>query len=215
MTKTVKGVPRGAKDRREAGGGQAEQAAASEEPQLGAGGPQAQAAGGEGTEPGDAGAEGAPGAVHDAAPRPGRTWQHGFYRKHFTPEEVSLIAEFLLDPTLDDELWMQRVVNRRLLAYLSGGEDIGVEQMVKVAAAMAAGTGRVARLLRDRQALSGDAARAMVDAMAGALAELAAELGRDLLGDGADGHTLRGAGSQADDGEPADADQAGAGEDAP
>jgi hypothetical protein len=50
---------------------------------------------------------------------------------------------------------------------------------------LATGTGRVARLLRDRQALSGDAVRAIVDAVTATLADMTAELGKDLLGNGA------------------------------
>jgi hypothetical protein len=111
---------------------------------------------------------------------------HGFYSGQFTTEEMALISSFLLDPTLEDEIWMQRVVNRRLLAYLNGDAlqdeppEVAVRSMVRVAEALALGTGRVARLLRDRQALTGDTAKILLDAITTALTELADELGREL-----------------------------------
>lgn len=108
--------------------------------------------------------------------------EHGFYSDQFTAEELALIASLVQDPTLDDEIWMQRVLNRRLLAYVSGqeGDQIPLETIVKVAEALAAGTGRVARLLRDKRALSGKAADGIAGAIAAALDELSTELGVDL-----------------------------------
>jgi hypothetical protein len=121
-----------------------------------------------------------------AQPTPGNRRTHGFYSQFFTPEELSLITSCLENPTLDDELWMQRVVNRRLLTYISGKDTHGgapaldAGSMARVAMAMAVGTGRVARLLRDRQVLSGDLAKQMLEAIMAAMADLTTELGRDL-----------------------------------
>jgi hypothetical protein len=110
--------------------------------------------------------------------------KHGFYSDQFTPEELALIAAFVQDPTVDDEIWMQRVLNRRLLQYMSAAEaqdePLALETLVKVAEALAQGTGRVARLLRDRRALSGEAADGLVNAIAAALDEFATELGIEL-----------------------------------
>ncbi|MCC6192203.1 MAG: hypothetical protein IT318_24495 [Anaerolineales bacterium] len=125
----------------------------------------------------------APAAPPPAYDRPANARTHGFYATHFTPEELALLAEFVSDPTLDDEIWMQRVVNRRLLAHVSntdGAEPIALETLVKVAEALAAGTGRVARLLRDKRALSGEAADGIAGAIAAALDELSSELGVEL-----------------------------------
>jgi hypothetical protein len=191
MAKMLKGTLRSEKKKRQAkGSGQAGQAGGNDaqRERAAACAPEAAGSGQEATaQRAEAGAAGEAAQVKDQGPQPGRARKHGFYSRHFTAEELSLIAEFLLDPTLDDELWMQRVVNRRLLAYLDGGQEIGVEMMVRVAGMLATGTGRVARLLRDRQALSGDAARAIVDAVTAALADMTAELGKNLLGDGAAG----------------------------
>lgn len=127
---------------------------------------------------------GAPSAPPPAYDRPANSRTHGFYSAHFTPDELALIAEFVSDPTLDDEIWMQRVLNRRLLAHVSdndgGAQAVPLETLVKVAEALAAGTGRVARLLRDKRALSGEAADGIAGAIAAALDELSTELGVEL-----------------------------------
>jgi hypothetical protein len=86
---------------------------------------------------------------------------------------------------LDDEIALQRQVNERLLSLWDSlgrsatGEDDGALQ-VKVAAALTAGTGRVAHLLRDQRALSGQAAEGLTAALAQALDELSTELGVGL-----------------------------------
>jgi hypothetical protein len=107
----------------------------------------------------------------------------GFYSDTFTPEELALVAAFVTDPTLDDEIWMQRVLNRRLMKHT--GEQLGKPQikislLVKVAEALAIGTGRVARLLRDKRMLSGEANNSLAEAIATALDELTGELGEKL-----------------------------------
>jgi hypothetical protein len=93
------------------------------------------------------------------------------------------MAAFVSDPTLDDEIWLQRVLNHRLFHYLDESEPgvtLEVETLVKVAAALGAGTTRVARLLRDRRALSGQSADGIAGAIAAALDELTTELGIHL-----------------------------------
>ena len=93
--------------------------------------------------------------------RPARD-DRGFYADQFNASELALMAAAASDPVLDDEVWAMRVLNRRLLAHVTEleaeGGDLPIESLVKVADALTAGTGRVARLLRDRQALSGQAA---------------------------------------------------------
>ena len=85
---------------------------------------------------------------------------------------------------LDAEIAMQRQVNERLLAmwdsleHAANPEDDSAPALqVKVAAALTAGTGRVARLLRDQRALTGQAADGLTAAIARALDELSTELG--------------------------------------
>jgi hypothetical protein len=106
-----------------------------------------------------------------------------FYGGGFTTDELALVAAFVSDPTLDDELWLQRVANRRLFQRASEtpGQDVPeLDVLIKVAEALATGTGRVARLLRDKRALSGEAADGIAGALAQALDELASELGLEL-----------------------------------
>lgn len=85
---------------------------------------------------------------------------------------------------LDAEIALQRQVNQRLLAMwdsldqAAGPEEAETPALqVKVAAALTAGTGRVARLLRDQRALTGQAADGLTAAIARALDELSTELG--------------------------------------
>jgi hypothetical protein len=116
---------------------------------------------------------------NSTGPAAGKT----FYGDTFTPEELALMAAFVSDPTLDDELWMQRVLNHRLFRFTGDApsdESISLQLLVKVAEALARGTGRVARLLRDKRALSGEAADGIAGAIAAALDELTSELGIDL-----------------------------------
>lgn len=85
-------------------------------------------------------------------------------------------------PSLDKEIALQRQVNERLLALWDGLEhDQEADEtrglQVKVATALTAGTGRVARLLRDQRALSGEAAEGLTEAIAQALDELSTEVG--------------------------------------
>ncbi len=101
----------------------------------------------------------------------------GFYSDYFTAEEVGLVAEFVSDLSVDDEIWLQRVINRRLLEQ-SQVDD--VELLIRVVRALGVGTGRVARLLRDKRALSGEAADGIAGAIAQALDELGSELGLEL-----------------------------------
>lgn len=107
----------------------------------------------------------------------------GFYSDHFTEAELTRIAALTTDPTLDDEIWMQRVLNHRLLAYAAqpkDGAQLNVQQLIQVVETLAIGTGRVARLLRDKRALSGEAADGLTGAIAQALDELGTELGLEL-----------------------------------
>ena len=106
-----------------------------------------------------------------------------FYGGQFSTEELALVAAFVSEPSLDDELWLQRVVNHRLFHYLDdsqAGEPIEIGTLVRLAAALGAGAVRVARLLRDRQALSGGGAASLQSALTRVLDELTNELGTKL-----------------------------------
>ncbi len=81
---------------------------------------------------------------------------------------------------LAGEIELQRQVNERLLALWNAlehdTEPDGALQ-VKVAAALTTGLGRVARLLRDQRALTGQAGDGLTGAVAQALDELVSQLG--------------------------------------
>lgn len=102
----------------------------------------------------------------------------GFYQHHYDEDEVRLIFQFCADPTLDDEIIMQRVANNRLLSDMSQVTDH--ETRIHAFEVLSTGIGRVARLLRDKRALSGEAADGITDAISAALDELSTELGITL-----------------------------------
>ena len=106
-----------------------------------------------------------------------------FYGGQFSTEELALVAAFVSEPSLNDELWLQRVVNHRLFHFLDdtqANQPVELSTLVKLAAALGAGAVRVARLLRDRQKLSGNSAEGMEAALARVLDELSKELGTPL-----------------------------------
>lgn len=106
-----------------------------------------------------------------------------FYSEAFTADELALVAAFVAEPSPDDEIWMLRVLNRRLFRYLNEAErdePLALATLVKVAGALGAGAVRVARLLRERQALSGSGADSLKDVMTHVLDELSKELGTPL-----------------------------------
>jgi len=106
-----------------------------------------------------------------------------FYSGQFTAEELALVAAFVAEPALDDELWLQRVLNHRLLHYLDesqANEPLELGTLVKLAGALGTGVLRVARLLRDRQALSSHSAEGIQSALTRVLDELSKELGTAL-----------------------------------
>lgn len=82
-----------------------------------------------------------------------------FYGTHFSDRESELLAAFLPDVSLDDEIQMVRVVNDRLLARLS--ED-GLENslLLKLSDTLLRGVDRVVKLLQARSVLSSEAALA-------------------------------------------------------
>lgn len=111
--------------------------------------------------------------------QPGNTnrLSHGFYSDQFSRDELARIAAYADDPTVDDEIWMQRVLNRRLLQYASRIDPDDAGTWIKIVEAMAVGTGRVARLLRARRDLSGEPNDALARVINQSLDELSDELG--------------------------------------
>jgi hypothetical protein len=105
---------------------------------------------------------------------------HGFYSSALLPEELADLVACADDITLDDEIATTRVTLRRILALLSADGRLTAEDYARLATLALAGARTVARLLRDKRALSGDAADGLIGAVATALDELGTELGIDL-----------------------------------
>jgi hypothetical protein len=109
--------------------------------------------------------------------------RHGFYGDLFTEPELALVAAFM-DPSLNDEISMQRVLNRRLMAHANLKDESGAgpttDLLIKLVEALAIGTGRVASLLRDRRMLSSSATKQLTDAVATVLEEMGKASGQKL-----------------------------------
>ncbi len=110
--------------------------------------------------------------------------QLGFYAASLKPDELADLLTYADDLTLDDEIACARVVLRRLLALLR--EEPNTEHpvtntdhyMLFSLSLQAART--IGHLLRDKRALSGQAADAISGAIAQALDELGSEWGIEL-----------------------------------
>jgi hypothetical protein len=98
----------------------------------------------------------------------------GFYSRIFSEDELLDVARLAAagDVSLDEEIGMLRVCMRRLLEA-----DIDPAKTLQL---LSRGAGQLARLMRAKRALSGDAADGLADAFAKALDELSTELGIDL-----------------------------------
>jgi len=109
---------------------------------------------------------------------------HGFYGRILENGELADLVKFSEDLSLDDEIGLVRVTLRRVMARfkLSNLErdDVANEEMVKMAGLVMAGARTIARLLRDKRALSGKAADGISGAIAQALDEMGTEYGLPL-----------------------------------
>lgn len=104
---------------------------------------------------------------------------HGFYDTELTDQELADLVIHAANSTLDDEIALARVALRRLMNYLDKKRELPPNEMAAIAPHVFGGARSVARLLRDRRALSGDAADGLLGAIATALDELGSEWGRD------------------------------------
>lgn len=95
----------------------------------------------------------------------------GFYSGALTDEELADLAVLGDGATLSDEIGAVRVVMRRVLTTT----EASVEPAV--AACLFDGARTVARLLRDRKAISGEAADALCSAIDQAIQEFVTEAG--------------------------------------
>lgn len=97
-----------------------------------------------------------PGGIKGAGAPPGNrnAETHGMYSTILREDEFELIPLSLADD-LDDELFMARVFTRRVATRAT--EDIDTDQLLTYYNALLRGAGRIANLLRQRQALSPEA----------------------------------------------------------
>ncbi|NLE77149.1 MAG: hypothetical protein GX605_10430 [Chloroflexi bacterium] len=95
----------------------------------------------------------------------------GLYAAAFSPAELARLTPLLERLSLDDEIWMVRMINDRLLRRLTDG-PVDDDLLLRLARLLYSGSGQVARLLRDRRAISGDAEAGFAQAMGRILDEL-------------------------------------------
>jgi hypothetical protein len=117
--------------------------------------------------------EGAPGGNQESR-RP------AFYSPTLSEGELADLVAYADDMTLDDEIACTRVLVRRLMAIIEADGDLSASEQARLAGLALQGTRTVARLLRDKRALSGDAAEGLAGAIGQALDELSVEWGVEL-----------------------------------
>jgi hypothetical protein len=118
---------------------------------------------------------------------------HSFYSPALQPEELADLDACAEELSLDDEIATTRVTLRRILALLSveraerspehpRAAEGGMEprDYARLARLALIGGRTVARLLRDKRALSGEAADGLAGAISQALDELSTEWGIEL-----------------------------------
>ena len=118
-------------------------------------------------------------AGHAGACAPAR--KHGFYARTFSPDELDDLAVYGAELGLDDEISVARVALQRVFAFLSRDPDrLDPGEYVRAAELAFKGARTVARLLRDREALTGSSAAELDRIVDQALDLLSAEWGIEL-----------------------------------
>jgi len=119
-------------------------------------------------------------AIGDKSRKPGaqpgnqNARKHGYYARHLTAEELEALSLEAQDAALADEIALQRVLNNRLLAAMAQAKT---DDLLRIAHLLTVSTGRIARLLRDQRALSGEAADGLLQALQKGAEEILTELG--------------------------------------
>jgi hypothetical protein len=118
---------------------------------------------------------------------------HGFYSKVYLPTEIADLLRYTGDMTLDDEIACARVALRRVMELLTraqrdpehagdstkpGGMEI--HDYAELAGLVLQATRTIGHLMRERRAVSGEAADSMVSALAQVIDGLATEWGVEL-----------------------------------
>ena len=118
---------------------------------------------------------------------------HGFYDRAYSLEELADLVAHAANMTLDDEIAAVRVGIQRALLKIKDGRtndidkegdeyerDLTAAEYAALTGLITTGANTVARLLRARRSVSGDAADGIAGAIAQALDEIGNELGLDL-----------------------------------
>jgi hypothetical protein len=115
--------------------------------------------------------------AHAACPAKGEAeTAPGFYLTALTPQELD---HFLRpgDLTLDEEISLARACLLRVAEALKANGSLTPEQRIRLASLIFRGASTIARLLRERQAVSGEPGDSLSSAIGQALGEVARELG--------------------------------------
>lgn len=107
---------------------------------------------------------------------------HGFYGRVLDPEELADLVLYAEDMTLDAEIACARIALRRVLLLLSAdqADPLPLDDYIRLAGLALQGTRTIARLLRDKRALTQRTADTLDEAFNIALDEIAIELGIEL-----------------------------------
>lgn len=95
------------------------------------------------------------------------------YAAYDVPEGCSIDA--VIDDLYQKQVWLSDVIDR-----VQNGEEVTLRELAYLLRTHGQNASRLGRLLRDRRALSGDAADGISGAIAQALDELSTELGTEL-----------------------------------
>lgn len=108
--------------------------------------------------------------------------KHGFYSRALELSELVDLVAYADDLTLDDEIGCARVVLRRLLEMLRSlaEQDAGPADYARIAGLALQAARTVARLLRDKRALTGEAADGISGAIGDILDEVSTIMGAEL-----------------------------------
>jgi hypothetical protein len=119
-------------------------------------------------------------AAHGGTPKPigappGNTnaLKHGFYAQPDLPEDCTIDA-------IIEDLYAKQTTLSQYIQELQEEGDLTIDQLAHLLRIHGMNASRLGRLLRDRRALSGEAADGISGAIAQALDELSTELGAEL-----------------------------------
>ncbi len=102
--------------------------------------------------------------------------KHGFYARADLPEDCSI-------DVIIDHLYQRQVELNAYIEDIVAAGDLSIQELVHLLKTFGQNASRLGRLLRDRRALTGDAADGISGAIAQALQELETELGTPLTPD--------------------------------